>query len=366
MTGSGVHGENFWQQLPRPIVGLAPMDGVTDHACRHIQKKYGSPAVVYTEFVAVERLRVGDWSLLKDFRYDESQRPVVAQVYGHTPALFEQMAILLCELGFDGIDLNMGCPATQIVHRGSGAGLIRTPLLAQELVRAARRGVEAWQNGANVQEIPELAPHLVEQVVGWRAQLPPAFQRRRPVPVSVKTRIGYAVPQVREWIPWLLDAEPAALALHGRTLQQRYSGNADWEQIGLAADLARGSDTLLLGNGDVGSYSAALQRCAAYGLDGVLIGRGSNGNPFVFSPEQPRDRYRLLQIALEHAQLHEATGDRRPGRFLAMRKHLGWYVRWVPAASALRRALMESTTAAEVAALLDAYFLQRRTWEPGM
>ena len=342
------------------------MDGVTDHACRHIQKKYGSPAVVYTEFVAVERLRVGDWSLLKDFRYDESQRPVVAQVYGHTPALFEQMAILLCELGFDGIDLNMGCPATKIVHRGSGAGLIRTPLLAQELVRATRRGVEAWQNGANVQEIPELAPHLVEQVVGWRAQLPPAFQRRRPVPVSVKTRIGYAVPQVREWIPWLLECEPSALALHGRTLQQRYSGSADWEQFGLAAELARGSDTLLLGNGDVGSYSAAVQCSAAYGLDGVLIGRGSNGNPFVFSLEQPQDRYRLLRVALEHAQLHEAISDRRPGRFLAMRKHLGWYARWIPAASALRRALVGSTTAAEVAALLDAYFLQRRTWEPGM
>lgn len=362
-------GEHFWQTLPRPILGLAPMDGITDHACRHIQKKYGQPALIYTEFVAVERFATGDWALLKDFLYDESQRPVIAQVYGHIPELFPHMVVMLCELGFDGIDINMGCPATSIVHRGSGAGLIRTPDVAQAIVRAARQGVTDWCNGATMRDLPGAPAHLVARVEERRRRLPHASQARRPIPVSVKTRIGYDAPQVREWIPRLLDSAPAAIALHGRTLHQRYGGQADWSQIGLAAELARGSGVLMLGNGDVRSYEDAMQRVADYGLDGVLIGRGSNGNPFVFQPEPlherlEADRYLMLRIALEHAQLHSTMiGRGHPGRFLPMRKHLGWYVRGVPGASSLRRELVETANAAEVAAILDAYFAHRRIWD---
>jgi tRNA-dihydrouridine synthase len=125
----------------------------------------------------------------------------------------------------------------------------------------------------------------------------------------------------------------------------------------------------MLGNGDVRSYDEAMQRVAAYGLDGVLIGRGSNGNPFVFQPEPLHerlavDRYQMLRIALEHAQLHSKAISRgHPGRFLPMRKHLGWYVRGVPGASTLRRDLVETSNAAEVAAILDHYFAHRRAWE---
>lgn len=362
-------GEHFWQTLPRPLLGLAPMDGITDHPCRHIQKKYGRPALIYTEFVAVERLATGDWALLKDFLYDESQRPIIAQVYGHIPELFPRMVVMLCELGFDGIDINMGCPATSIVHRGSGAGLIRTPDIAQAIIHAARQGVHDWLNGATMRDLPGAPPHLVAQVEERHRLLPLASQARRPIPISVKTRIGYDAPQVREWIPRLLDSAPDAIALHGRTLHQRYGGNADWEQIGVAAELARGSGVLMLGNGDVRSYEDAMQRVADYGLDGVLIGRGGNGNPFVFQPDSlherlEADRYLMLRIALEHAQLHSAMiGQGHPGRFLPMRKHLGWYVRGVPGASSLRRSLVETSNAAQVAAILDAYFAQRRIWE---
>jgi hypothetical protein len=120
----------------------------------------------------------------------------------------------------------------------------------------------------------------------------------------------------------------------------------------------------------IGSYSAALQRCAAYGLDRGFDRAGQRRQPvcLLSGAGQRRTGYRLLRVALEHAQLHEATGDRRPGRFLAMRKHLGWYApRWVPAASAAAAGIGgEGTTAAEVAALLDAYFLQRRTSERPM
>lgn len=359
--------KTFWQTLPRPLLGLAPMDGVTDHPCRHIQKKYGRPGLIYTEFVAVERLAIGDWALLKDFRYDESQRPVIAQIYGHIPSLFPPMVVMLCELGFDGIDINMGCPAASVVHRGSGAGLIRTPDVAQEVVRAAKRGVEMWLNGASLRDLPEMPRRLLIEAEAQRNALPPAYQTRRPIPVSVKTRIGYEAPQVSEWIPRLLESEPAVIAIHGRTLHQRYGGSADWEEIGQAAELARGSHTLILGNGDVRSYEDALNRIATYNVDGALIGRGSNGNPFVFQPEHIRDnadRYCLLRIALEHAKLYEETISRdRPISFLSMRKHLGWYARNIPGASALRRALVQTWNAAEVAAILDDYFAHRRIFE---
>lgn len=345
------------------------MDGVTDHACRHIQKKYGQPALLYTEFVAVERIATGDGALLKDFLYDESQRPIIAQVYGHIPEFFPHMALMLCELGFDGIDINMGCPATSIVHRGSGAGLIRTPELAQEIVRATKRGVEDWLNGATLHDIPDAPPQLMAQAEARRRALPAAFQAQRPIAVSVKTRIGYDAPQVNEWIPHLLESEPTAIAVHGRTLHQRYGGNADWDAIGAAAEAARGSRTLILGNGDVRSYEEAVQRVAHYGLDGVLIGRGSNGNPFVFQPEPlhtrlAADRYLLLRIALEHARLHEASISRQhPGRFLPMRKHLGWYARGLHGANTLRRALVETSNASEVEAILAEYFAYRHAWE---
>ncbi len=359
----------FWDLLPRPIIGLAPMDGVGDHAFRHIQKKYGAPMVIYTEFTAADRLEIGDHALLKDFFYDESQRPIIAQVFGHIPDLFRRMAVMLCQLGFDGIDINMGCPAPNIAQRGAGAGLIRTPELAQEIVRATRVGVRAWQEGARLRDDRGAPPHLVAQVEAFEAKLPAAYRLPRAIPVSVKTRIGYDEPVVDEWIPRLLESEPDAIALHGRTLRQGYSGTADWEAIARAAELARQAGVPVLGNGDARSLEDAHHRAADYGLGGVLIGRASYGNPFAFRPGDAAavlagDPYRLLRIAVEHAQLHAATiGRDRPQRFLGMRKHLGWYARNVPGASGLRRDLVRTSSAEEVEALVTAYLAYRAGWE---
>lgn len=359
----------FWETLPRPVIGLAPMDGVTDHPFRHIQKKYGSPMLLYTEFTAVERVEVGDRSLLEDYLYDESQRPIVAQIYGRSPEHFRRMAILLCELGFDGIDINMGCPATSVVHRGAGAGLIKTPALAQAIVKATKQGVQDWQNGATLRDTPGVRPRLIAVVEARAARLPAPFRQRRPIPVSVKTRIGYDTPEIDAWAPQIIESEPAALAIHGRTLRQGYSGRADWDEIARAAELARGTQTLILGNGDVKSLEDAYTRAATYGVDGVLIGRASCGNPYVFKPEgdpagQLADRYRLLRIALEHARLFETTISQGvSNRFLAMRKHLGWYARGVHGAAGLRRELVQTSGAEEVAAALDRYYAYRQKWE---
>lgn len=344
------------------------MDGVGDHAFRHIQKKYGRPMLLYTEFTAADRLEIGDRALLKDFFYDESQRPIIAQIFGETPDLFRRMAIMLCQLGFDGIDINMGCPAPNITHRGAGAGLIRTPELAVAIVAATKAGVRQWQAGATVGDDPGVPPPIVAQVEAFHAQLPPAFRQARQIPVSLKTRIGYEEATVDAWIPRLLESEPAAIALHGRTLRQGYAGSADWDAIGRAAELAHESGVLLLGNGDARSLEDAQQRAADYGLAGVLIGRASYGNPFVFQPGGAAAAlagapYRLLHIAVEHARLHEATLSRdRPQRFLGMRKHLGWYARNLPGATSLRRDLVRASSATEVETLIAQYLHYRATW----
>lgn len=356
----------FWQTLPRPLIGLAPMNSVTDHACRHIHKKYGGPALLFTEFTSVDGLCAGAEVLLRDLLYDESQRPILGQLYGHLPERFRQAAILLCRLGFDGIDLNMGCPSKSIAARGAGAGLIRTPATAQAILAATRQGIRDWQNGADERDCPDVPPALAQAVRARAARLPAAYQARRPVPVSVKTRIGYHTDQVAEWIPRLLEAQPAAITLHGRTLVQGYRGEADWDAIARAADLARGSGTLLLGNGDLASHSQAVQRCTELGLDGALIGRAAYGNPFVFHAARTGDPdgLRLLSIALEHARLYDAHLARQGDRyhFLPMRKHLVWYVRGLPGASHLRRTLVQVTGLAEAERALTGYLAYRCAW----
>jgi tRNA-dihydrouridine synthase len=369
MDDVAIMGPTFWDVLPRPIIGLAPMHGITDHPFRHIQKKYGAPMLLYTEFTGVDRIIFGDAALLEDLLYDESQRPIIAQIFGQTPGLFRRMAVLLCQLGFDGIDINMGCPAETVVQRGSGAGLIKSPVLAQAIIDAAKAGVADWCNGASVRDDAVMPPALVAQVEARQRALPAAAQRRRPVPISVKTRIGYGAPQVQEWIPYLLDCEPAAIVIHGRTLEQGYTGKADWAQIAAAAELAQGSNTLILGNGDVKTRESAQQRAAFYGLDGVLIGRASYGNPFVFQPGQAEEpslseRYRMLQVALEHARLFQTaiSGPSR-NRFMHMRKHLSWYVRGVPGAAGLRRDLINVFSPQEVETIFNRYLVYRHGWD---
>lgn len=355
----------FWSTLPRPIIGLAPMDGVTDHPFRYIQKRYGQVPLVYTEFTSVEGLCHGNKRVLRDFLYDETQRPIIAQIYGHTVDFFYQGAIMLCQLGFDGIDINMGCPAKSVVHSGSGAGLIRTPKLAQSIVRATQQGVRDWQAGASVRDCANIRNAIAQRVEDRAARLSaPYCERERPVPVSVKTRIGFDVPVVEPWIGTLLETEPAAIGIHGRTLNQGYSGRADWDEIERAVEVARGSGVPILGNGDVMTLEQADQRVADTGVNGVLIGRAAFGNPFVFqgrgTPTEGGSRQRLapqlLQIALEHAQLYEQTfGHEKKYRFHPMRKHLGWYVKGIRNGARMRADMVRAESAVDVAEIVQRY-----------
>lgn len=352
---------NFWSKLDRPIIGLSPMDGVSDHPYRHIQKKYGRPDIIYTEFTNVEGLCHGATSLLKDFIYDETQRPIVAQIYGKTPEYFRQTAIILCQLGFDGVDINMGCPAKTVENSGSGAALIKTPFLAQEIIKATKQGVQDYLNGQRAKDCVDISQEILKKVEDISKGLPKKYQKPRNIPVSVKTRIGYSGSVVEEWISTLLEMKPAAIALHGRTLKQQYSGEASWNDIKMAANLCKKTDTLILGNGDIQNLEDANSKITKYNVDGVLIGRSSFGNPYIFKKIDNQNNFdvrekttnnlpkNIFQIAIEHSKLFEETYSNDPRyNFMPMRKHLGWYVRSISNAKLVRADLFKTNNSKEV------------------
>ena len=142
---------SFWHSLLRPIVGLSPMDGVTDVAFRHIMATYSHPDVVFTEFTNVHDICHGSRGGWEPLRYSECERPVVAQLHGKDPALFYKAAHVIGELGFDGLDINRGCPSKNVANSGSGAGLIRTPELALEIMASTKRGLTDWAAGQSSQ-----------------------------------------------------------------------------------------------------------------------------------------------------------------------------------------------------------------------
>ncbi len=329
---------SFWETFSKPIIGLAPMDGVTDPCFRQMVARHGKPDLIVTEFTSVEAICRGVAGELSGLAFDEIERPIIAQVYGAEPPAFFHAAQIVCALGFDGLDINMGCPAKGVASRGCGAALINDPPRAAAILDAARRGILAWASAAPLSLVP---PNL---------QLPPFPVARRPIPLSVKTRIGYDRVVIGDWVRHLLESSPAAITLHGRTLKQGYHGMADWEAIGQAAEIARDSGTLILGNGDVPSVAAAKVRVAETGVDGVLIGRAALGRPWLFG-ESPHPE--PLAVALEHARRFEQMYG--IGRFSAVRKHLAWYCRGFPGAGDLRARLVRARSADEVEALLAPY-----------
>lgn len=338
---------NFWKTLPDRFLGVSPMDGVTDHPFREIQAKYGKPAVMYTEFTNVEGIAHGATRLLEDFLYSDQQRPIVGQIFGHTPKDFRMVATILCILGFDGVDINMGCPAKTVASQGCGAALIKTPDLAQEIVRAAKAGVQDWMNGMTIDDL-DISEEIKREVKKRNSRTP-----NSPIPVSVKTRIGYDTPVVQDWISTLLETEPAAIALHGRTLKQQYSGFADWDEIAKAVETAKGSGTIIMGNGDVKDHEQAKIRFDETGVNGILLGRATMGNPWIFNNVDASIEERFA-VAVEHSEIYEKTFSHKDRyNFMPMRKHLGWYVKEFPGASEVRQRLIRANSAQEVKEILD-------------
>ena len=321
MTDSA-RARSFWDALPRPFLCLAPMSNVTDSATRLILARHAKPDVIFTEFVSTAGLcsKKGRPRLLPDLRFDPRERPVVTQFFGREPEQFYACAALAADLGFDGIDINLGCPDKSVLRQGSGSGLIREPELVAEIVQAAKEGGKG-------------------------------------LPVSVKTRTGYSHEIIDAWIPALVAMRPAALSLHGRTRRQRYLGLADWDLIAKAARIVQAAGIPFIGNGDVHCYREAMEKAAQYGVDGVMIGRASMGNPWVFSPAKERStltQEELFGVIAEHAELYEEhyAGIKS---FANVRKHLKDYVADFHGAKALRAILVRTNSASEVRQALDAY-----------
>lgn len=345
------------------------MDGMTDACFRSVIVQQGKPDVSFTEFTHVHDVCHGPEIHLETLLYRERERPIVAQLYGKDPDLFYLAAQAVCELGFDGLDINMGCPSKSVASSGSGAGLIRTPELARKIMQAAKHGIEDWAGGQTLEQAGFQSARIAmfERLNRQRGKTDPIS--RRPLPLSVKTRLGYDSVTIEEWVEELLMEQPAAISLHGRTLRQMYRGSADWSAIGRAAAIVKGTGTLLLGNGDIQSLDDIAVRVRETGVDGVLVGRSVLGAPWFFrSKEQARMRARGMNgtgvgrdpgevslnerfaVLVEHAQQFQAlVGERQ---FYRMRKHLGWYCKGFPHAASLRAQMVRVSSIEELHTLL--------------
>lgn len=313
----------------RPIVGLAPMDGVTDAPMRFITAKYGKSFgkaqgkldVMFTEFVSAEGIRAKAEKMFSELKFAEVERPIVAQLFGKDPEAFAVAAKKVIELGFDGVDINMGCPSHNVTDNGAGAGLIENRELAREIIAAVKMTVSQCHS-----------------VTGNK------------IPVSVKTRIGTSAAD-ESWWEFLAKQDLAAVTMHGRTFKQMYQGQADWESLARAAKVIKAKGTIFLGNGDINSLQLAADSCQRYGVDGVLIGRAAMGNPWVFqlaagSGQLSVGKVERLRVALEHAYKYEELFPNET--FLPMRKHLAHYAKGFDGASELRQKLVLTNSADEV------------------
>jgi tRNA-dihydrouridine synthase B len=317
---------NFrWQTTPRPIVALAPMAGVTDASYRQLIKAIAPETIVYTEFLSTDAIHYGAKKTMEMINFDsEVERPFVVQVFGKEPEHFLTAAKVIEQMGADGIDINMGCPAAKVVSSCHGSALIRNPQLAQELVYATKKAVS--------------------------------------IPVSVKTRLGWDTKD--SLIPFcqgLIDAGAEALAIHGRRYCDKFGGKADWDPI---YELKKAVSVPVIGNGDIFSAQDAVEKIG--NLDGVMVGRATFGNPWVMRdivdalhrnavPELPSVKTipfeEKVPLILMHCELAVRTKGERKG-MLEMRKHLASYVKGFDGASEMRQRLVLVETIDDVKAIL--------------
>ena len=327
---------NFWQNIKekqqKPIMVLAPLADVTDPAFRRVIAKYGKPDVMWTEFVSADGLFLGGYEhLIKDLAFTESERPIIAQFFTSKPEMMRKAAELACDLGFDGIDINMGCPDKSVEKQGGGAALIKIPKLAQEIILVAMDAVSAKATAS----------------------------QREPIPVGVKTRIGYNENELETWLPALLQTNPAVITIHARTRKEMSNVPAKWEYVKRAVEIRneKGSQTLIFGNGDVKDLEDAREKVKETGCDGVMLGRSIFGNPWLFAdlPEKPTNKEKL-NVMVEHTELFEELLPHKS--FAIMKKHYKAYVNGWDGAKELRMKLMEAKDANEVEVIVNEYLTQ--------
>ena len=351
---------NFWQQLPKPFLAVAPMADVTDVAFRRLIAKYSdfpnrNDLVMWTEFVSADGLALappeGREKLLADLKYCKEEQPVVAQLFSSNETHMESASALCRELGFAGVDINMGCPDRSIEKQGCGSAMIKDPAKARSIIKAAKRGARTGEENG--------------------------------IPVSVKTRLGYNQDQVEDWIPEILAEDIAALTVHARTRKDMSKVPARWERLTRVVELRDqlAPETLLVGNGDVLSKEDAHSKIKVSGVDGAMAGRALFGNPWFFHPTKqvPLKLTALpthgvnredivvsdegtegveyvsleerLEVMVEHTYLFAELLPHK--NFAVMKKHYKAYVNGFPYAGELRTKLMSAESPKEVARLVE-------------
>ncbi|MEK7145634.1 MAG: tRNA-dihydrouridine synthase, partial [Patescibacteria group bacterium] len=299
-----------WANYGRPIIALAPMAGYTDSAYRQLVKGIEPDIVCFTEFTSADGIVYGSKMTLHqlDFNPDE-ERPLVAQIFGKHPKHFTEAAKKLEQMGVDAIDINMGCPAKKVVSSDHGSALLNDPCKAMEIVEATVKGTS--------------------------------------LPVSVKTRIGSQGHDRAWFIQFCKDLESSGaqlLSIHGRTAKQMYTGLSDWEPI---YDVKRNVKIPVIGNGDIKSKEDAIKKLG--NLDGVMVGRGTMGNPWLMAEivsafkggnyKRPETFQERLPTTLRHCELNVATKGEKRG-IMEMRKHLVGSIKNFPGASEYRTRLV--------------------------
>lgn len=315
--------QNIWQTLrSRPFAALAPMDDVTDVVFRRLVQELAPADVYFTEFASVEGFcSPGRKAIERRLHIHAEEGPVVAQIWGTTPEYFREMATELAGRGFAGIDINMGCPVRDIIKNGGCSALINTPELAAEIIAATKEGAGD-------------------------------------LPVSVKTRLGWSKPEIREWLGFLMQLDIAALTVHLRTVKEMSKVDAHWELareiVALRDELA--PELVLMGNGDVEDRHAAEERIAETGQDGVMIGRGIFHNPWAFEREAKEHSIDERLAALtRHLDIFESTWQDGEKRFDPLKRFFKIYVQGFDGAAHLRAQLMDCKTITEVRALLASF-----------
>ncbi|RWR04839.1 tRNA-dihydrouridine synthase [Siminovitchia fortis] len=312
--------ENFWRDLPRPFFILAPMEDVTDVVFRHVVSEAARPDVFFTEFTNTESYchPDGKQSVRGRLTFTEDEQPIVAHIWGDKSEYFRQMSIGMAEMGFKGVDINMGCPVHNVASKGKGSGLIRHPETAAEIVQAAKAGG---------------------------------------LPVSVKTRLGYThVDEWRDWLTHILKQDIVNLSIHLRTKKEMSDVPAHWELIPEIKKLRDevAPDTLLTINGDIPDRQTGLELVQQYGVDGVMIGRGIFKNPFAFEKEKKdHGSEELLDLLRLHLDLFDQYSKLEPRLFKPLRRFFKIYVRGFRGASELRNQLMTTESTDDVRAMLD-------------
>ncbi|MFA6258347.1 MAG: tRNA-dihydrouridine synthase [Candidatus Paceibacterota bacterium] len=308
---------NFLQKIKKPFFVLAPMADVTDYAFRTIISKYGKPDIFWTEFVSADGLThpLAKRKLLVNLKYNKREHPIIAQIFGANPLNIKKASELCRKLGFDGIDINMGCPDRAIEKQGAGASLIKNKELAKEIIKSAKEGAGD-------------------------------------LPILIKTRIGYNKYD-KEWLRFLLNQGIDVLTVHLRTRKEMSLVPARWELMKDIVSLRDeiNKDILIIGNGDVESIEDGKKKVDWFGCDGVMLGRAIFGNPWLFSKKKPKSIKEKLNVMVEHTRFFEREFKGKKN-FAVMKKHFKAYVNGFLGAKELRIKLMEASTAKEVASIV--------------